>query len=532
MIKQVSLILIFFTSTISAENLIPKIFSDNMVLQRNMEVPIWGWTKPGSKVSVNFAGQVKRVTAGKDGKWFLKLDKMTASKAPKDMKIDAAGKVKIIKNILIGEVWLCSGQSNMQEHLANCSKPSIGKQYRSIPWAIKKEMNNASDPLLRQIAIGRVCSPFKGAKDVTGKWIESQPKANAFFSGVGYFFAKELRKKLDVPVGLVVAAWGATRIQPWIPKNAFNTDPKMQEYYNLISGQKQKLQNNFDHSKVKKFEESLKKITDPAKRKIFEKKRPKEPIMSKELPATIYNGMIHPIIPYAIKGTIWYQGESNRKHYADEYGKHFSAMIKSWRQNWGQGDFPFYFVQLASFRKPSSKPLENDTSATICNQQRLTLSVKNTGMAVANDIGEIEDIHPRNKIDVGKRLSLWALAKDYGFKEVVYSGPLYKSSKFTGQKVIVSFDHAGAGLMTGEKHLLKPTVEVKGKPLRGFQICGADRKWKWAEAKIISKDSVEVFHPGIKKPIEVRYAWAENPAESNLYNSEGLPTSVFSAVKQ
>lgn len=531
MLSNILSFIMIFTITIHAEITLPKIFSDNMVLQRDIKVPIWGWAKTGTQVKVNFGKQSKKALSGESGKWMLTLDEMPASKSPKDMRIDVGGEVRIIKNILVGEVWLCSGQSNMQEHLANCSKPSIGKKYRSIPRAIKKEMQTASDPLLRQFAVARVCSPFKTAQDINGKWIESEPKANPFFTGVGYFFAKELRKKLDVPVGLILAAWGATRVQPWVALQAFENDPQMKEYYETILARKQKLQDNFDHSRVTRFEEKLKAITNPVERKVYERKRPVLPLMSKDMPGTIYNGMIHPIIPYANKGTLWYQGESNRKHYPHEYGKYFSALIKTWRQNWGQGDFPFYFVQLASFRKPNPQPLEKDTSATVCNQQRLTLSVKKTGMVVANDIGEIEDIHPRNKIDVGKRLSLWALAKDYGFKDTVHSGPLYKSSQFNGQKVTITFDHSGSGLMIGEKHLLNPAQETHDKPLRGFQICGPDRKWQWAQAKIISKDSVEVFHPKIKTPVEVRYAWAENPAGANLYNKEGLPTSVFKTVK-
>lgn len=531
MLNRFLFILVFCISTLSAENILPKIFSDNMVLQRETSVPVWGWAKPGSKVTVNFADQIKETVAGANGKWMVKLDKMPASKSPQDMKIHVGVETKVIKNILVGEVWLCSGQSNMQESMVNAAKPSINKKFRSISWTIKNDMQKSKDPFLRVLSVGRVCSPYEGAKDITGKWLECEPKANPFFSAAGFYFAKELRKKLDVPVGLIVAAWGATRVQPWIPPNAYERDPQMKDYYDTFLAQKREQDKKWDRSKLTRFEETLKSIKDPAKRTMFERKRPKEPMMDNKIPGNIYNGMIHPIIPYAIKGVLWYQGEGNTKHFPNDYAKYFSALIKSWRQNWGQGDFPFYFVQLASFRKVKPQPVEEVPWATVCNEQRLTLTLKNTGMVVANDIGEPEDIHPRNKIDVGKRLALWALAKDYHFKDLVYSGPLYKSSQFKDSKVFVKFDYVGNGLMLGEKHLLKPAKEVKGKALKGFQICGADRKWYWAHANIISKDTVEVSHPDISDPVEVRYAWAENPAEANLYNKAGLPSSIFKTEK-
>ena len=532
MFNKFLLILIFCISTLSAENVTPQIFSDNMVLQRGIQVPVWGWTEPGTQVTVNFADQTHSALSDKNGKWMLKLDKMSASKTPQDMQINIGGQIKVIKNILVGEVWLCSGQSNMQLMMVHSANPSISKKFRPISRAIKKEMDKAKDPLLRQISVGRVCSPFEGVNNISGKWLQCEPKSNPFFTAAGYYFAKELRRELDVPVGLIVAAWGATRVQSWIPKNAYKNDQGLETYYNTFLERKLDQQKNWDRSKLTKFEETLKTIKDPAKRKLFEKNRPLEPIMDNKIPGTIYNGMIHPVIPYAIKGAIWYQGESNVKHLPNEYGKFFAAMIQSWRENWGQGEFPFYFVQLANFRKAKTHPVEVDNWATICNEQRLTLALENTGMSVSNDIGEPEDIHPHNKVDVGKRLSLWALAKDYGFNNIVYSGPLYKSSQFKDDKVIITFDHFGSGLMVAEKHLLNPTREIKDSLLKGFQICGADRKWQWASAKIVSKNSIEVFHASVSSPVEVRYAWSENPEEANLYNREGLPTSVFNAVKK
>ena len=233
MFKQF-LLLLLSISTLSAENILPKIFSDNMVLQRGIEVPVWGWTKPVTKVTVSFAGQSHEATSDAKGKWLLKLDKLTASKSPKNMQVNVGGETKVIKNILVGEVWLCSGQSNMQFVMVNAAKPSINKKYRPINWAIKKEMEKATDPLLRQISVGRVCSPFDGAKDITGKWLHCEPKSNPFFTAAGYYFAKELRRKLDVPVGLVVAAWELPESSPGFQSMLMQNDPQMKKYYDTL----------------------------------------------------------------------------------------------------------------------------------------------------------------------------------------------------------------------------------------------------------------------------------------------------------
>ena len=250
--------------------------------------------------------------------------------------------------------------------------------------------------------------------------------------------------------------------------------------------------------------------------------------------SAIFNGMVNPVIPYAIRGTIWYQGESNRDHNTLKYERHFSAMITAWRKLWGQGEFPFYFVQLTNYQgrdrdsyDPSEmEPVEYNGWPSVCDQQRRTLRVKNTGMAVSSDIGEAADVHAHNKVDVGKRLSLWALKHDYQKQVPVCSGPLYRSHTITDGKVVIQFDHAGSGLMTGSKTGMEPTQETKD-PLTYFQICGADRQWKWAQAEITGEDTVTVSHPEVPKPTVVRYAWSANAKAANLYNKEGLPASMF-----
>ena len=239
--------------------------------------------------------------------------------------------------------------------------------------------------------------------------------------------------------------------------------------------------------------------------------------------------MIHPVAKYAIKGALWYQGESNRARDPDQYRKRLQTLITGWREVWDQGDFPFYYCQLASYTEAPTEPVAEDGWVTVCDQMRLAMSLKNTGMAVLNDIGEANDIHPRNKIDAGKRLAFWALAQDYGRTDISFSGPVYESHVIKEDKVTISFKYAEDGLMTARKHLLEPAKEM-GESLGGFQILGEDGKWKWANAKIINDNQVIVTHPQVKQPVEVRYAWAANPNRANLYNKSGLPTSVFSTA--
>ena len=398
---------------------------------------------------------------------------------------------------------------------------------------IKNEIATAEDPLLRHFKVPHTASLLEEKSDTPGTWIKCDTTNTRNFTGTGYFFGRELRRELGVPVALLSCNWGGTRVEAWIPMDTFQKDAGMQEYYKSIIDPVKATVAAWDEAKVKAdYEKQLEKWkADCEKAKAENKKvpgkpRPKtNPAGSQHNPSALYNGMTHSLVPFAIKGAIWYQGESNAGHFPDEYRARFSAMINAWRERWGQKNFYFYWCQLAQFKAANAEPVDKDGWVTVCDHQRLALSLPDSGMAVLNDIGEAEDIHPHNKMDAGKRLSLWALKQAYG-KDIVCSGPLYKESKISGNKVVITFDSVGSGLMTGSKNLMDPVVETN-EPLKRFQICGADNQWKWAEAKITGKDTVEVFHPDIAQPVEVRYAWSSNAEGANLYNKEGLPASCF-----
>jgi len=539
--KTLFLASLLITQVLWANIELPALFSDGMILQQKAKVPIWGWAAKGTHVSVIFNNQTKSTTVDDDGKWMLHLDPLKASAESSELKITVGPESKTIQNVLVGEVWLCSGQSNMDYTMQALTGPAINKKNQPIVDSIRKEIAEAKDPLFRQITAEYRNSHFKELESFKGRWVESSPQNNGSFTATGYYFGRQLRRELKVPVALIKCAWGGTIIEPWISKQSYLDNAEITKHYeDKTMYIKQKL-NQWDEDKVQAaYRESIRKWEKNKKEAIAQNKpiphkpqMPKHPDSFNWAPSTLYNGMIHPLLPYGIKGVIWYQGESNGWHVSQKselYGKYFECLISGWRKAWKQGDFPFYYAQLANWSEVLPNPVDKVAWTTVCNQQRLTLKVKNTGMAVLHDIGEAEDLHPKNKIDVGKRLALWALAKDYG-RNIVYSGPLYKSSVFNGSRVTITFSSVGQGLMTGRKTLLEKAVEVQI-PLSGFQICGADRSWNWAQAKIINKNQVEVFCPEVKVPVEVRYAWAKNAQGSNLYNKEGLPASVFKTINK
>ncbi len=639
-------------------------FSDHMVLQRNLPIPIWGTAAPGETVTVTLGADKQALKAGPDGKWMVRLAPQPATiNLTLTIEGSATATPVVFKDVLIGEVWVCSGQSNMEFPVA-----------RALNGL--KEASEANYPQLRLFQVDHV-TPSAPQTSVAGQWRVCNPATIKTFSAVGYFFGRELQSYLNVPVGLIHTSWGGTPAEAWTRLGVLQADP---DYAEIVKRRAQVFSPEYaaKQEEFKKISENWTKqidqlLTAPGKpgvdwfksdavlkdwqpieasgtwevkanlkmdgvvwyRKVVEvpaemasqettlslgavddldftwvngtlvghtgKDTPSFWMVSRfyKVPAgtlkpgpnvimvrvidhggggglvglpgemtlstasgasislagtwqywieknlglrpemlgklqntasVLYDGMIAPIIPYGIRGAIWYQGESNASR-AWQYRKLFPDMIRNWRQDWGQGDFPFYFVQLANFRKRLAEPAESDWPE-LREAQLKTLSLPNTGMAVTIDIGDGDDIHPINKQDVGKRLALWALAQDYGVKvpdgflgtlpvlkshfqkPIVHSGPLYKSMKVEGATVRLAFTHVGGGL------------KIKGNgPLKGFAVAGADKKFVWAEARL-SDNTVVVRNVNVPNPVAVRYNWADNP-EGNLYNAEGLPASPF-----
>ncbi len=501
--------------TLSADVKMPKIFGDNMVLQREMPAPVWGWADKGEKITVSFSGQEKTVTAGEDGKWMIALEPLKTSKEPSELKITGTNSI-VIKNVLVGEVWICSGQSNMEW--------SLGGAFNG-----KDEIAAATNPLIRHIKIQNTQSHRKLDDIASGTWFVCSPQTAGGFTAVGYFFAKNLVKELDVPVGLIGSNWGGTRIEPWTCPEGFRLVPEL----NPILKQVEEWDSTTDSGRAKytEYVDKLKEWTPKAEKALAAKQTvpdlPASPLPAPDhqLPTKLYNAMICPLIPYAIRGAIWYQGESNAGE-GLAYLPKMKALIEGWRQMWKQGDFPFYHVQLANFTTSNpNNPEGGDGYSRVREAQLKSLSIKNTGMAVIIDIGEAGNIHPKNKQDVGARLALWALANDYN-KKVEFSGPSYKSHKVEGNKIRIDFDHAENGMFVGEKKELDPAKEIKDGKLGWVSIAGEDKKFYFADVLIDGK-SLVVSSEKVANPVAVRYHFTANPEGLHLYNKEGLPASPF-----
>jgi sialate O-acetylesterase len=495
-IAKFSLIVLFLAAAAVsyADVKLPAIFSDNMVLQQKSNAAVWGWADPGEKIAVTTSWKKSANTAaGKNGRWILKL---TTPKAGGPYTITIKGKNTVeLKNVMLGEVWVCSGQSNMQWSMRASENPD-------------ENIAKAKYPNIRLFSVQRTTAE-KPKDDCVGTWSACTPETVANFSAVAYYFGKHLADELKIPIGLIHTSWGGTPAEAWTRKEILQSDS---DFAPILKRQQQK-EAAFPEA-MKKYLQALEDWKAKAEKAKAEGKRaprrPRQPVkINSHSPASLYNGMIAPLIPYGIKGAIWYQGESNVSR-AYQYRKLFPAMIRNWRNDWQQGDFPFYFVQIAPFNYRG----ENQQSAELREAQLWTLSLKNTGMAVISDIGNIKNIHPKNKLDVGKRLALWALAKDYGRKKLVYSGPLYRSIKREGNKIRISFKHVGSGLVASD-----------GKELTHFTIAAKDKKFVPATAVIEGK-TVVVFSEIVPKPLAVRYGWS-NTAEPNLANKEGLPASTF-----
>lgn len=488
---------ILYYSVTYADIRLPAIFGNNMVLQRNMNIPIWGWGDPGEKVVVRLGEHSAKTKTGPDGKWKLYFNPLESG-GPYQLTISGKNKI-VISNVLIGEVWICSGQSNMAM--------TVGKSFNA-----KEEIASANNPNIRffQVKRAKTGQPLNDVFDdpafsraLVNKWVSCDSTTVGNLTAVGYYFIKNIYKELNVPVAIISASWGGTAAEAWTPLEALANNKDLNTILNDWP----------DYVNEGKWIQKI--YSDHLKEVEVAKAQKKEKPVYFNQPSVLFNGMIAPIIPYGIRGVTWYQGEANvfRAH---QYGSLFPVMIDSWRNKWNQGDFPFLFVQLANYMKPADKPKDANW-AELREAQTLTLKKEpNTGMAVIIDLGEANNIHPKNKQDVGKRLALSALKVAYK-KNIVYSGPMYESIEINEPEVRVKFKEIGEGLMTINKYGY----------VNGFALAGADKIFYWAKAYIINKDTIKVICDKVSTPKFVRYNWSNNPGDTNLYNKEGLPASPF-----
>ncbi|HUE82630.1 MAG TPA: sialate O-acetylesterase, partial [Pyrinomonadaceae bacterium] len=460
----------------------------------------WGKAEPGEAVIVRIAGQMKRTTTDSNGNWRVDLDPLRANATPATMTINGRNKIEL-RDILVGEVWLVSGQSNMQWGLIQSSGG-------------EGAVSAAHHPTIRLFNVSRQVA-FKQAAPPLATWQACTPESAREFSAAGYYFGVELQKALKVPIGLINSSFGGSQAEAWTPEEYLLASDDLRP-----TVERARIWDE-ERPRVKlRYEDQLKQWRDEAEKAKAAGARPQpspsvpDALREYRKASSIYTGMIEPLIPFRIRGAIWYQGESNEAR-AEQYGILLPTMIRAWRERWGFGDFPFGIVQLPNYRSVKDEPTDEPWSH-IREAQRITaLNTPKTGLIVTIDIGEANDIHPGNKLDVGRRMALWALADVYGPKRT-WSGPTFKKATVSGSKIILTFGDVGSGLRLRN-----------GGRLDEFAIAGADRKWHWAEAKIVGKDRVEVWAAAVPQPVAVRYAFNNNPKNPNLTNETGLPASPF-----
>ncbi|MFO0816767.1 MAG: sialate O-acetylesterase [Pirellulales bacterium] len=463
---------------------LPNIFSDHMVLQQGQKNKVWGLADAGEAVTVTIGSQSHQATAGANGAWHVFLDPLAVGGAH-ELTIKGKNEVKFV-DVLVGEVWICSGQSNMQWSVNAAYDPDLEKAA-------------AKFPKLRMVNVPQVGTQ-EPQWNFNGKWQVCSAETVGNFSAVGYFFGRQLHLTLDVPVGLINNAWGGSAAEAWVRRDVLAADEK---YKPLLE-------------RWAAMEKTYSELSTKANLTEDEKKQLnglRGQMNGNARPGNIYNGVLFSHIGYGVKGAIWYQGESNASR-AYQYRDLFPLMIEHWRKEWNQGDFPFYWVQLADFL--AERPQPGDSSwAELREAQTMTMQrVPNSGQAVIIDIGEGKDIHPKNKVDVGRRLARWALAKDYGLK-IPYHSPQYKSHEVKDGKVILTFDHVDGGWRPFD--VAEP---------RGFAIAGEDKQFVWASAKILPDGRIEVWSDKVAAPASVRYAWADNPV-CNMFSQANLPLTPF-----
>ena len=541
--RFVSLSLLFFILVAPRPSLadvrLPAIFGSHMVLEQDMKIPVWGWADAGEAVTVTLGDHTAKTTADANGKWRVDLDPVATATTPLTLTVTGKNSLKF-DDVLVGDVWVCSGQSNMEFGMKGAHNAAT-------------EIPKADDPQLRLFIVAKKIA-LDPETDVKGQWMVCSPATVGDFSAVGYFFGRELRHTLNRPIGLIGTYWGGMPAQAFTSLSGLQKDPPFANYIGMY----QKIAADYPmaneaypvalaayQDQLKQWNETVAPIYNAAMKQwqdaVNQAKTSGQPAPPKPMPSTpmpkaptvpegapftptvLYNGMIAPLVPYAIKGAIWYQGESNAGN-GLEYQTLFPRMISDWREKWNQGDFPFLYVQLANFMAAQSKPSQGGW-AYLREAQLKTLALPNTGMAVIVDIGNGTNIHPKDKIDVGLRLAL--AAKHVAYKQdLVYSGPIYDSMKIEGNKIRLTFQDTGSGLQMSTPPWTPTGVPVPAPTeLTGFAIAGADQNFVWAKAQI-DGNTVVVSSDQVASPVAVRYGWANNPP-CNLYNKEGLPASPF-----
>jgi sialate O-acetylesterase len=466
-----------------------------------MDCKVWGWAEPGETVTVSILDQTHTAKADDEGNWSLHLKPLKAG-GPHELKFKGKNEITYA-DVLVGEVWVCSGQSNMGFQVSGSVDGDI-------------EALAANFPNIRLISVPQVGTQ-EPQKDFKGQWEACTPESVKGFSAVGYYYGRQLYETLGIPIGLIDDAWGGSAAEAWIRRDVLEADPK---YADLMARWKQ-TEDNYDFAatqnqynvRLQKWDEAVKAAKAEGKQPPAKPRAPRNELAGNHRPANIYNGVLLPTIGYGIRGAIWYQGESNASR-AYQYRDLFPLMIQHWRDEWQQGEFPFYWVQLADFQAESPEPQES-AWAELREAQTMTMAkLPKTGQAVIYDLGEADDIHPPDKQNVGKRLARWALANEYGI-DIPFRSPEFKAMERQGSRVVLKFDYVGNGMDSYDTRVLK-----------GFAIAGKDRKFHWADARIVSKDTIEVWSDEVTDPVSVRYAWASNPS-ANVQNVHGLKLTPF-----
>ena len=477
---------------LGADVRVPALFGDQMVVQRDRPIHVWGWAAPGETVRAAFRGEAAVATAAPDGRWSIYFEPAAAG-GPYDLAIHGENSIRLI-DILVGDVWVASGQSNME-------------------WPLKKsndaarEIAAAQHPGIRYFKVAQSAADAR-RDDLEGEWRIATPETAGELSGIAYFFARHLHSELGVPFGIIQSTWGGTPAQAWTSARALSGEPALAEYVAQFEAEREAVQPDYDAA----FADWERRAAAAEAAGEDAPQRPARPrtLHPSQTPSWLFNAMIAPLTPYPMRGVIWYQGENNaNRGEALLYRRLFRSLIEDWRREWGQGAFPFLFVQLASF----SGGTEGSMWPELREAQSMALGLAGTGMAVTIDIGDSTDIHPRNKQDAGLRLALAARTIAYGEQGLEFSGPTYRQATRQGAALRLWFDHANSGLQS------------RGAALAGFELAGADGKFVEAEASIIGR-SVVLTSPAVPAPVQARYAWGADP-EGNLINGAGLPASPF-----